>query len=50
MIVAIVIVVAEMAAEMVLAFDCSGDLREDDDGGGGRDCSGRSCCKDGFSF
>ena len=50
MVVAVVIVVAEVAAEMVLAFDRSADLRGDYDDGGGRDCSGKSCCRDGFSF
>ena len=35
MVVAVVIVVAEVAAKMVLAFDHSGDLRSDNDDGCG---------------
>ena len=51
MMVVVAIVVAEMAAETVLAFDRSGDLRgDDDDDGGGCACCVRSCCRDGISF
>ena len=49
MMVAVVLVVSEVVAEMVLAFDRSGDLRGDDDSGN-CDCSGRNGCRNGFSF